>query len=65
MEKEWGIRKEIRTQWEEKAKESGQQEQGKVPIAMGSRLPLAFIPKFPSNAAAPSVWSLITTADTA
>lgn len=41
------------------------QAQGEVLGAMGSHLSLAFIPKFPSNAAAPSIWSLITMADTA
>lgn len=51
------VRRESRRKWTAST--------GKVPVAMGSHLSLAFIPKFPSNAAAPSVWSLITTADTA
>lgn len=53
------------TQWEEKAEEGGQQAQREVLVAMGSCLSLEFIPKVPSNAAAPSIWSLITMADTA
>lgn len=52
-------------QWEEKPEESGKQAHEELLVPTGSQLSLTFISRFPSNAVASSVWSLITIADTA